>query len=465
MVGASDVSWMRRLATLALVLACLAVPLLVIFSRVLFQDHQVAFRDAGHFYYPLVERVQQEWDAGRIPLWAPEASAGMPLLGNPTAAVFYPGKLVFFWLPYPWAMRVFLVGHVALAFLTMGALLRGWRISTTGSVLGALSYVFGVPVLSQTNNMIFLVGAAWAPLGFLAADRWVRGRSPWALAGLVVVLALQVLGGDPEAAYMTFVCAAGYALGTAAARPPSVVGRWLRVGGAALIVVILGSLGLSWWSAHVMHLHFSEASRDSLPWSPPKTALVSGAWCVVAALVVWRVRRQGNDRGLLVTLGGLFVAAAIALAITGAQLLPVLEYSRKTFRAAESGGYNDYYGYSLHPLQMVEVIWPGALGTLEGGYRTWLNALPPKPQSRLWMPSVFMGGLTLILAMTSLSFRSGPPWRVWMSVLEILSLLASFGYFGSPLSSRNPSVPSWHRRACGPHRLGISKASTFPFER
>ena len=41
----------------------------------------------------------------------------MPLLGNPTAAVFYPGKLVFAVLPYAWAARVYIVIHTALAFL------------------------------------------------------------------------------------------------------------------------------------------------------------------------------------------------------------------------------------------------------------------------------------------------------------------------------------------------------------
>ena len=65
-------------------------------------DRQFGFRDAGHFYYPLYQRVQEEWNQGRWPLWEPEENAGMPLLGNPTAAVLYPGKLVFAVLPYAW---------------------------------------------------------------------------------------------------------------------------------------------------------------------------------------------------------------------------------------------------------------------------------------------------------------------------------------------------------------------------
>ena len=50
----------------------------------------------------------------------------MPLLGNPTAAVLYPGKLVFAVLPYAWGARVYIVAHSALAFLGMLVLMRSW---------------------------------------------------------------------------------------------------------------------------------------------------------------------------------------------------------------------------------------------------------------------------------------------------------------------------------------------------
>ena len=97
---------MRRLSVL-IGLACGLALLLYVYRPVLFFGEQFGFRDSAHFYYPLYERVQKEWNAGRWPLWAQEASAGTPLLGNPTAAVLYPGKLVFFLLPHPWAVRVF----------------------------------------------------------------------------------------------------------------------------------------------------------------------------------------------------------------------------------------------------------------------------------------------------------------------------------------------------------------------
>ncbi len=201
-----------------LIVGCFAALIIACFGECVFRGRQFAYRDAGHFYYPLYERVQQEWNAGRWPLWEPEENAGMPLLGNPTAAVLYPGKAIFAVLPYPLAARLYVVAHLVLALVAMLVAMRSWGTSWVGSAIAAMSYAFGAPVLFQYCNIIYLVGAAWLPLGFLAVDRWIRGGSLMALPGLAVVLALQTLGGDPQSAYLLGLCGGGYALGLAWAR-------------------------------------------------------------------------------------------------------------------------------------------------------------------------------------------------------------------------------------------------------
>ncbi len=161
-------------------------------------DRQFGFRDVAHYYYPLNQRVQEEWNQGRWPLWEPEENAGMPLLGNPTAAVLYPGKLVFaiFRMRGERAFTSWL--HSALAFLGMLVLMRAWGTTWFGSALSALAYAFGAPILFQYCNVIYLIGAAWLPLGVHAVDRWVRLGRRWGLLELAVVLSMQVLGGDPQ---------------------------------------------------------------------------------------------------------------------------------------------------------------------------------------------------------------------------------------------------------------------------
>ena len=71
--------------------------------------------DASFFYYPLYRRVQQEWAAGRWPLWDPGQNGGTPLLGNPVAAVLYPGKVIYALFPYAWGARLYVIAHTIIA--------------------------------------------------------------------------------------------------------------------------------------------------------------------------------------------------------------------------------------------------------------------------------------------------------------------------------------------------------------
>jgi hypothetical protein len=420
----------------ALALGCLAALAAACFGGVLFGDHQFGYRDAGYFYYPLYLRVQQEWQAGRWPLWVPEANGGMPLLGNPSAAVLYPGKLVFGLLAYPWAARVYIITHVVLAYGAMWTLLRGWSVSATGASLGALAYAFGAPVLALTSNVVFLVGAAWAPLGFLAADRCVRLRRPGAVPGLALVLAMQTLGGDPEAAYVTVVCAMGYAAGLAAARGPHRLGLVLIRLAVVLVPVYLGLLALWWWSARAP-LAVSSAPAGPAPFvaPPPRGVVVAIIWTAVAAIVYARLRGSSatSRLGLGPALAGLLGASGLGLLAAAAQVLPVLEFLRLSGRAAEFEAAYDIYRFGLHPLHVLDGIWPNLFGTVDHGNHSWILALPLTRDAQLWIPSLYLGGLTLVLAAVAAGFRGEPVWRAWLTWVAVLSLLASLGAHGSPL--------------------------------
>ena len=455
---------MRRPLLVLFGLACLAVPTAACFRSIVFGGEQFAFRDAGHFYYPLYQRVQQEWDAGRWPLWAPEENAGMPLLGNPTAAVLYPGKVAFH-LPmiaigaggdlrirpisYAWGMRLYIIGHVLLAAGSMWVLTRSWGVSRAGSGVAALSYGFGMPVLFQCFNVIFLVGAAWMPLGLAAADRWLRLGRRRGLIGLAAVLALQTLGGDPQAAYLTALCAGGYGLGLARATRP---GRWWMVWWAAGIQ--LAAFACAFGLSRFIPLGIKPNQGNHAPGPLDALAVAStwlryavlGGWGVFGLIVVNRWRRGRSDSpGRLLGLG---VACALALALTSAQLLPVLEFTSQSVRAAE-GGPHDYYPFSVEPYRFVELAWPSAFGShFLGRNSNWMGLLPPG-HHETWVPSLYVGGLTLVLALGAFGFREGPPWRAWMAAVAVLASLAAVGQFAGPIWWAR-FVPAW-ADWLGPH--------------
>jgi hypothetical protein len=417
----------RRLVGPLIIGLCLGALLASCFGAVVLHNRQFAYRDAGHYYYPLYERVQKEWEAGRWPLWEPEECAGMPLLGNPTAAVMYPGKVIYALLPYAWAARIYVILHTLLAFATMLVLMRSWETSWIGSGLSALAYAFGAPILFLYSNIIFLVGAAWTPLAFRAIDRWLRLGKRGGLLELAAVLALQTLGGDPESAYITGICAGGYALGLAwlegkRARVPARPGRVSLVLGLAAFLWIIAALVLARFLPDFRVSQIKPLARWAVP----------GIWVVAGVLLIARWLRRPGSR-LAPMLSGLAASAALGAAIASVQVIPALEFVGQSERVGESG-LHDVYGFSLEPARVIELIWPNVYGTLFAGNTFWLPMVTTvKVLGKAWVPSLYLGGLTIVLALSSFGCRAGPPWRCWLSAIVIVSLVASMGEHTSPV--------------------------------
>ncbi len=122
----------------------------------------------------------------------------------------------------------------------------------------------------------------------------------------------------------------------------------------------------------------------------------------LAAIVTTGVlpRRDPERSGLRRPLLGLLGAAGIATALMGMQLLPTLEYTRQTVRAAKQGAH-DIFPFSLEPLRLAELVWPYVFGSSLSN-RQWLSLLPPLHGVKFWVPSLYIGALTLVLAFAAI---------------------------------------------------------------
>ena len=213
-------------------------------------------------------------------------------------------------------------------------------------------------------------------------------------------------------------------------------------GGAVLFALI----GVVLWGAATVFLAmclprmrspgFPPGSLPWMQWMPTGFATVWGF------VVIWlfSVRGRAAWRFHLGVVGrGLAGSAALATFLSAAQLLPVLEFSRQTIRAAAPVSH-DIYIFSIEPFRFLELAWPNILGVHFEKNTYWRDAFDiPGFQPELWSQSLYVGGLSLMLACAELSFRRGPPWRVWLSAIVVVSLLASIGRYASPI---------WATRAC-----------------
>jgi hypothetical protein len=408
-------------------LGCAVVLVLACFHAVLFRGEPFAYRDAGHFYYPLYRAVQQEWAAGRLPLWNPRQNAGTPMLGLPMAAVLYPGKLLYAVLPYPQAARFYVVSHTIIALLGVLALGRTLGLGGTASMLSALSYAFGAPVLSLSGNVIFLVGAAWAPWGFRAICRLGGTERRWAVLELAVVLALQVLGGDPESAYLTAASGALYAA--------LVDGAGERASGRrpAVIPIVLALVAA--WIGLVLGADYAVGRGWTRAWPAGVPFLWVAGGLAAAVFLVRRSRR---------ILGGLAIAGLLAILIAAVQIGPSWEYARRSTRLTGPAAAS-LYDFSVEPYRLAEAVWPQVFGLEVPENASWLQALPPAGERMIWSPSLYIGGFVLVLAVGGAGFRGAPAWRRWLTILAIVGVIAGIGKFAGPLwwARRIPGAGTW----------------------
>lgn len=415
-------------------LAVFAAPALLFFSlffRPIFLAENFIYRDAGHFYYPYFRIQVDQWRDGKTPLWNPYENGGEPLAANPTASVFYPLKLLFL-LPYATAYKWYLMGHTALACAACYAAARGMGVSPAGSMLGGVAYAFSGFVFFQLYNIVFLVGAAWLPLGLLATDRLVRSPTvAWSLA-LGVVLALQILGGDPQTAQLTCVFAAGYLL---------IFHLGLPRGGAALAAILAVGAGLVHAASPFVSIVrvFLASSMEAADlgaalvqterWVRERTLAVgAGAAAGLAgAAVLWKLRRfwgrRPTRRATAYLVAGILAAGGLA----AVQILPTLEFASRTGRASPDVP-EETAAFSLHPARLVELILPAAFGRMFPENSRWF---PFARQERsVWTPTIYMGLAAIAFAGLGASLAKSGGRRTWLTCLAIAALWMSFGKFG-----------------------------------
>jgi hypothetical protein len=149
--------------------------------------------------YPLHVLVGSMLRHGQLPFWNQYIFSGTPLMADFNAGAFYPlvGLFVVLSDRAAWiATEVVLFSAIAIG---MYVFLRALKLSTVACLLGAVTFAFAGPVLSQVNHVDMTEGFVAIPWMLLAVHHIVRdGRWRWAIL-LGIAYATVILGGAPEA--------------------------------------------------------------------------------------------------------------------------------------------------------------------------------------------------------------------------------------------------------------------------
>ncbi len=245
-------------------------------TQVLYSDHS----DFLAHLLPYKRFLVHAWHAdGELPLWNPYVFAGMPLVHDIQATLFYPPQAVLYLVGEDAvgpALSWLVVLHVVLAGWCMYAYARWRGLTVVGALVAAVGWMFGGKwmlhlLLAAHQNLAPL---AWLPLAALfleqALDRAAAGK--WAAALLRgawsgAAFALIALGTHPQ-----LILYAGLFFGAWTLGPALEQAGWLggtgprsagRLGKAVALWLGLGAWAAAWGVAlaAVQLLPTLEASR------------------------------------------------------------------------------------------------------------------------------------------------------------------------------------------------------------
>ncbi|MGQ9504056.1 MAG: hypothetical protein ACUVQR_04020 [Thermogutta sp.] len=391
-------------------------------------------------------------------MWNSYLNFGAPLAAENSCAAFYPGMLILA-LPMPFhrCYLIFLLIHLSLAAWGILRLARQCGVTGWAASLAAISYPFSGYVLFQIYNPIFLTSAAWLPWVIEALFSLVFQKDPQCQGSILdvaatdersgfsqmvislfghnaaalrfgVLLALMVLGGDPQTAYhcvllalvtwvATIIGAAKRRLG--GDRSHSRLRTSISLGIPLAVVILTGFLLAA--VQIIPTLAYTSVSERALLKSLTHDAAESAG----------QKAKDNHEGGSISAL----VNAAIA--------------------RQRSHWHRVIYDFSTPAYRWIEFLWPNFGGRPLPFNTHWIAAI--FPEGRWWTPSLYMGLFPFLLALSSLRFWSGKRnsasadlgWegqtgrkarelnelylqriQVWFSWVSVFSLVAALGWYG-----------------------------------
>jgi hypothetical protein len=181
--------------------------------------------------------AQDEFAAGRFPVWASGPAGGMPLHAGMQPAVLYPLHLLWMLMPIGAGLGISMALKLWLAGLGMWLFLRALKLHPAACALSALSYMFSASIVNwlgwQNSGVLLLM--PW--LAWTVYLWWQRESRP-ALVGIAVVVGLMILGGHPETLFLIGLAIAGWTLSLMLTSAGTWRSRMVRMAGTVLAVAL-----------------------------------------------------------------------------------------------------------------------------------------------------------------------------------------------------------------------------------
>jgi hypothetical protein len=337
--------------------AVFAVLAAIFLNRTLLPEpgHALGSHDMRALFVPWLELTRTALWQGRLPFWHAAQFSGYPFLANPQVALFYPPTWVALLLPVRLGISVWGWLHLVLAGTGMYALTRVLHGRGAGPWLAGLTFAFSG----------YSAVRLWAGhIGLLATATWL----PWLLL-------------------LTW---------------------WAFRRRSAWAGVLTGvPLGLAILAGHTTSLIY--------------VGLVWGCFGLYAWAGGWSAEKQVESMGVRgVRIGRIFLLALLTgLLLSSVQLLPLLQFSRLSSRAAEAT-FEFASAYSFPPTHLITLLVPIFFGEpLRIGYWS-----VPNFEELTW----YIGVLPLLAL--AIAWRKPDRHTLFYTALTVAGVLLALGSYG-----------------------------------
>ena len=187
-------------------------------------------------HWPMALLIQRTFAQGQgLPLWNPYFGGGLPMAGDPLAALFYPPTHLVHFFSLRDYFLILMLGHLVFAGLGMLLLARrAFGLPRLPALVAAVSFMATPRLIAHlgAGHITIFQTVAWFP--WLALGCWATVQNPrrWA-AFFGIALALMLLAGHPQMAYYGLLMTAGQAAWL-------LVKRWRQEGHRAFLKSVAG---------------------------------------------------------------------------------------------------------------------------------------------------------------------------------------------------------------------------------
>lgn len=150
------------------------IPFFILLTVIFFWEQLVGnsffWEDFVEYVLPVQTFAARELAKGNLPFWNPYAFVGMPFLADIQVGFFYPlNRLISIFNPGPDTLpvaitQIVIMIHFLISLINFYILSRYFKISSIGSIIGAVSYTFSMLLVCHVIHPMIVYHLSWLPL-------------------------------------------------------------------------------------------------------------------------------------------------------------------------------------------------------------------------------------------------------------------------------------------------------------